>query len=398
MLLPSLRALHVNVPESRRRGAGIPAGFRSRRLQVTLWSVVLAEICLSVAVSQIHAQSRSGAADGHVRQASQERDLHIDFKRQPLPFTTPIISAAYAPNGDLYLGTISATIYASHNLGATWTALPSLPQAFVEAMTIGASGELIAAYGSVLPSQPRAVPAVAVFRGSAWQQATGIRASRGITSLTLAPNGHDILAVTAWNGDVWRSRNNGASFTQEVANIYTKLVNRPGALWLVRSVGSVVYTGGEGGVLKSVDGGFTYSYIGPLSSHGNFNVLAVNRRGDPVCNRTLTTDGSPLLRCERGTWKIVHGLEPWTIVLGLTSDPQNSDSMFATDFDRGTKHTSLCISSDGGNVWRTVSTNLDRFLTPSAIQLRDPIVTRDHRMLIAAFPTPFLFISVKSLP
>src|SRR6185295_10839758 len=135
--------------------------------------------------------------------------------------------------------------------------------ATAQSLGVNASGELLAGI------------AQQAYRltGGTWQQASGITSTLKISGFTLDQTGA-VIAVTAWAGDVWRSTDNGSSYTKVSGNPDTT-----GALWVIKKgPDGALYTGGEltGGIFRSVDNGSTWQPFGLSNAEGyNGNLRAI---------------------------------------------------------------------------------------------------------------------------
>src|SRR5262249_49294969 len=118
-----------------------------------------------------------------------------------------------------------------------------------------------------------------------WHRAKGVAATRSIGAFTRDSSGA-LIAVTGWEGDVFRSTDNGSTFTKVAANIGLTHGSATGALFAVHNnPNDALYTGGEmpGGIYRSTDNGKTWLNDGlssTLGYKGNLTFIEHNAQGE----------------------------------------------------------------------------------------------------------------------
>ncbi len=270
---------------------------------------------------------------------------------------------------------------------------PSVPFTMADAATLRA---LAAQQTAALKTQQASQPAVPNAFGGAWA-AVGpnpmVLSGRGDASFDAMAGRIGALAIRSSapytmylggaQGGVWTmAYPYTGTWTPKTDNASSLAI---GALALAPSNENILYVGtGEGalsgdsyfghGVLKSTDGGNTFSQI---SANGYFTNVSISKivvdktdpdtlyvgtlRGRGGARRTSPPDASPF-----GVWKSTDGGVNWTMVLtasvnplefaGITDlamDPQDSQTIFASLLGRGISKT-----VDGGLTWTTAMNGL----------------------------------------
>ncbi len=253
-------------------------------------------------------------------------------------------------DGTVYVGTPTLGVFKSSDHGLTWTAINTglpLPLKPVSALGINAKGELLVGLNGFKGSASAGY--AYRYSGGTWKQASGITTNLKVSDFAVDASGN-VLAVTAFNADVYRSHDGGDTYTKIATNIATTGGGAPGALWVIKvAKDGSVYAGGEltSGLLKSSDGGSTWQSIGLASPtySNNLNLIAFNTKGEVLANRAL--GAITLLRYQNGAWATSKGLPAYVLIEGLGTNA--SGDIFAATFYNNKSFGIYCSkAADGG--------------------------------------------------
>lgn len=207
-------------------------------------------------------------------------------------------------------------------------------------------------------------------------------ASGRIGDIAVNPDNHSEWYVAASSGGVWKTTNNGTTFTPIFDGEGSYSI---GCVAIDPGNTNVVWVGsGENnsqrsvsfgdGVYKSVDGGKSWKNVGlPESEH--IGMIAIDPYNSDV---VFVAAQGPLWRSggDRGLYKTTDGGENWEKVLEIDEhtgvnevhiDPTDPDIMYASAYQRARKVWTLINggpgsgiykSTDGGDTWREVSSGL----------------------------------------
>jgi len=276
----------------------------------------------------------------------------------PDPFNnnrqTRMTAMALAANGNLYVGG-STGVAVSTDGGQTWNVINTgLTGLKVHALGFNSLGDPIACMGESTD--------IGLFRyvGGSWHQATGITANHQISAITQDSTGA-LVAVTAWAGDVYRSTDNGDTFTKVASTVGSSTPGiTVGALWTVfKANDGSLYTAGEvqAGVYRSTDNGSTWQQDGLSKAQGyagNIYVLGTNAQGEILAGRANSA-GAPLQRRTSTGWvNASTGLPVYYGVQGLALTPAHAVLVSVTSPTTG----GIYRSADNGQTWTNYSTGL----------------------------------------
>jgi len=231
------------------------------------------------------------------------------------------------------------------------------------------------------PFDPSQAPASVVPTDGTWrsvgptQITDGTRSYSGrVTTIAVDPTDSNHWLIGAAQGGVWESTDGGANWTPRTdAQVSLAM----GALAFSLSSPAIVYAGtGEGnfsddsyaggGLLKSTDGGATWSLVSARFARSSVTAIRVDPR-DPDVLVAATTHGragkqsqyAPLM--ERGIFRSVDGGATWSLRLsGPASDiavnPQNFSQQYAAiGLPSALPENGIYRSSNGGVTWNLLS-------------------------------------------
>ncbi len=207
-------------------------------------------------------------------------------------------------------------------------------------------------------------------------------ASGRIADFAVNPNNHSEWYVGVASGNIWKTTNNGQTFTP----IFDKYGSYSiGCLAMDPENANVVWAGtGENnhqralgygdGIYKTLDGGKSWTNMG-LKNSRQIGMITIDPRNTNIV--FVAAEGSVWgSGGERGLYKTVDGGKNWKKVLNISEntgvnnviiDPSNPDIMYATSEQRrrhvftkigGGPESAIYKSTDGGENWRKLSSGL----------------------------------------
>lgn len=209
-----------------------------------------------------------------------------------------------------------------------------------------------------------------------WRELGPVSSGGRIVDIAVHPTNRATYWVAAASGGVWRTDNNGQSFTAQFQDHYTLSI---GDLAVAPSNGEVLYLGsGEAnnqrssywgnGVYKSSDGGKSWRHVGLDGSDHIGRVLVHPTNPDLVYVAALgalysSNDTRGLFRSSDGgqTWQRIHHLGSEVGIVDLAMHPGDPNILLAAayerrrrawDFDEGGLGSRLWRSTDGGDKWQ----------------------------------------------
>jgi len=146
----------------------------------------------------------------------------------------------------------------------------------------------------------------------------------------------------------------------------------------------------DSGVLKSTDGGATWSPVNVGVAEGSVRVVAI----DPVNTSTIYTGtGSGVFKSTDGgaSWTLVNPSPAGDSVVELAIDPVDTNTIYAVEecsyVDESCESSDVLKSTDGGVTWRAITELSNRLIRNLVIVASDPNV------LYVTGPTGLLFRS-----
>ncbi len=214
-----------------------------------------------------------------------------------------------------------------------------------------------------------------IYEGLKWRSIGPAMTSGRISDFAVNPNNHSEWYVGVSCGHVWKTVNNGTTFTpvfdsEPVYSIgaVTMDPNNHNVIWVGTGENNHQRALGYGdGVYKSLDGGMSWENMGLMESRQiggividprNSNIVFVAAEGSawgPGGDRGLyrTTDGGE-------SWEKVLEISEHTGINNVVIDPVNPDIMYATSEQRrrhvhtkigGGPESAVYCSTDGGLTW-----------------------------------------------
>ena len=189
-----------------------------------------------------------------------------------------------------------------------------------------------------------------------WSRTGPIGGRVSITNIVVdAKNSNTILAAVS-NGGVLRSIDGGATWTAADAGTVPVWVNR---LVIDPHNSNVVYAADYAGVFKSVDGGLTWSALETSQLIGCWSVVVDPQKSDTLYAATVgDLDGSPFTA---GIYKSTDGGNTWqALFAGFQRYPQTTGSFFQLAVDPRNSDTMLAGGQasyrtfDGGKTWEPI--------------------------------------------
>src|SRR6056297_2105566 len=196
-----------------------------------------------------------------------------------------------------------------------------------------------------------------------------------IADFAVNPDNHSEYFVAVASGNVWKTTNNGTSFSPVFDNygaystgVITMDPNNHNLIWLGTGENNHQRALGYGdGVYKSVDGGKSWKNMGLEDSRQIGSIVVDPRNSDAVFVAAEGSAWGP--GGDRGLYKTNDGGETWEKVLEISEhtginnvviDPVNTDMMYATSEQRrrhvhtkigGGPESAVYRSLDGGETW-----------------------------------------------
>jgi hypothetical protein len=305
------------------------------------------------------AGGNGGVSTGGVSGAGGTGGVATSFihATDPFPGITAgdLVNLLIKPSGEIYVARL-AGLAVSTNKGDSWTVISStLPSPIVGALGLNSLGEVVAGVG-------RGTVNYGAYRlsGGTWTKCLNITAHDAVSSFVLDKTGA-LVAATSSDAGIWRSTDDGASFTNVTLHV-TAATGNIGNLTKDPSNGDL-YTGGELDALyKSTDNGSTWTAAGLADAEGyKGNILAIlfNRLGELLVSRNMTNGSSGLQRrTTGGVWTTSsNGIPAYSIVRDVQLN-KTTGTVYATSASSNGASGGVFISRDDGATWNAFSTGL----------------------------------------
>jgi len=220
------------------------------------------------------------------------------------------------------------------------------------------------------------------FRGLKMRNVGPAFTSGRIADIAIHPEDESVWYVAVGSGGVWKTMNNGITWTPIFDNQSTYSTgcitidpNNPSTIWLGtgENVGGR-HVGYGDGIYKSTDSGKTWKNMGLKASEhlskivvhpDNSDVIYVAAQG-PLWSKGgergfyKSTDGGL-------TWAKTLGDDEWTGVTDMVIDPRNPDRIYAATWQRhrnvaaymgGGPNSGIFLSTDGGDTWEELKNGI----------------------------------------
>jgi PKD repeat protein/photosystem II stability/assembly factor-like uncharacterized protein len=251
------------------------------------------------------------------------------------------------------------------------------------------------ANGYVIPYQPTPGSPQTSFTtaaiGNAWQmsftkwktqQANGNDGVGVVRSVAIDPGNVNNVLIGATTAGLWRTSNKGVTWTWVSQGIpHVRWVND---IAYIRNTPSVVYAGTDMGVIKSTDGGNSWSYTA-LNTSANFPVgvgdliwLGTTVSSIDTVYATVKMNNQYILkRTHNGgtTWTDQYTFAAGTTVWDMKIHPRNRDVVYVLTADPGQSWINFYKSTDGGKNFVKINNGYPA-----------DIATQAHRARIAVTP------------
>ncbi len=311
-------------------------------------------------------------------------------------------TAVYAhADGSVYVGG-DGGLYKSTDDGSSWTnvgdaswASGGHPQ--VGSIGVNSLGEIVCGVGKDPTSGGNNLGAWRLSSG-VWSRCTNtaggyINASDAVGITRVLDASGNMFAITGFNGDVWKSVDNGASFTKIAAAVGGTGGVSDGALqsFARDPTNGDLLTGGEiHAIYKSTDNGVNWTNFGLDTADGyknNLLIITFNAINEPLAVRGDAGSGI-LFRYTSGAWTSSgSGIDAFATIRGLLLN-QSSGVMYCSENrNSGPAGGDVFKSTNNGATWTQWSSGVDTTLPMRGIA----IGPTGKMYLLSKSPTDILF-------
>lgn len=233
----------------------------------------------------------------------------------------------------------------------------------------GFGAALAVAFGSALMSGQAAQPAADPFASLHFRSIGPAQASGRVSDLAVVESNPSTFYVGSAHGGVWKTTNNGATFTPQfqheglmsVGDLAVSQKN-PDLVWVgTGESNNRQSTGWGNGVWKSTDGGDTYKHMG-LATSEHINRVVIDPDNDNVVFVAAT---GPLFKGggERGVYKTTDGGATWKLVLkgdneftganDLVQSASDPNVLYASTYQRQRSACCMAGGGPGSGIWKS---------------------------------------------
>jgi len=211
-----------------------------------------------------------------------------------------------------------------------------------------------------------------------------------VVDVEVSPADPTIFYVAYASGGLWKTTNNGMSFTPLFDNEANTTIGDVAIDW---TSGAIYIGAGENnssrssysgiGIYKSNDDGKTWRNLGLGETHHIGKILIDPKNPDKIFVAALghlysSNPGRGVFVSEDGgiTWKHTLKIDDNTGAIDMVIDPSNSNIIYtsmwyrtrrAWNFEEGGSTSGIYKSTDGGNTWNLLTTPSSGFLSGSSV-------------------------------
>lgn len=220
------------------------------------------------------------------------------------------------------------------------------------------------------------------FRDLVWRGIGPKQAGARVEAIAVPPGNHGTIYVGIGSGNLWKTTNNGITWTPIFENESTFTIgdvavspSNPDIVWVGTGETQPRHSGysfSGTGVFKSTDAGETWQNMGLHDTHQIGKVIIDPNDPDVVYVGAIGHFWSP--NEERGVFKTTDGGQTWrrtlyisdhTGVAEMAIDPSNSDILYAAAWqavsgtpDEGGPESGIYKSTDAGETWTKLANGL----------------------------------------
>ena len=223
--------------------------------------------------------------------------------------------------------------------------------------------------GAFLQGQTGTAPVADQFKGLHFRSIGPAQASGRVSDIAVYEANPSIFYVGSAHGGVWKTTNNGATFTPQFQDVGLISVGdiavsqkNPDLVWVgAGESNNRQSTGWGGGIWKSVDGGKTFKNMG-LTKSEHINRIVIDADNDNVVMVAAT---GPLFKSggDRGIYKTTDGGATWKQVLKVDDNTGGNDLvqasadhkiLYASTYQRQRSACCMAGGGPGSGIWKSI--------------------------------------------
>ncbi len=203
----------------------------------------------------------------------------------------------------------------------------------------------------------------------------------GIDSVWVKPSDPNIVIASA-RGAIYKSTDGGSAWTQATAaslpsdqSVYQIVADPSNVNTLYGARANSTQTSAKiGGVLKSTDGGSTWTDMS-LPDNAPADAITVARDGDIFVgvgnpsHTTISIRGVYKYSASSGSWSKLTG-SPNFEVQAILADPENPNTIYAGAGDTNSSKANLYKSTDDGATWRNVTSEIGNIRSAGSLAIQ----------------------------